>query len=285
MNKKLRAYLFLFLVWVLLVAALFFIFQPRAQFLEVDFLDVGQGDAIFIRTPAGQNILIDGGPTRAAVVQGLGEAMPFWDRKIDLVILTHPHSDHFVGLPEVFKRYQIENIIIGSASSTDEDYLYFLESARAETPNLKTAPATEKIILGENCVLEIFNPAFFGAPKNDANEMSLVAELDCGAKFLFMGDAGQDAEKALLENNLIEDVDVLKVGHHGSNSASSLEFLETAKPEEAVISVGADNFYGLPSDEALYRIKKAGAEILRTDFNGLIRMRNVNGELKIKFVK
>jgi competence protein ComEC len=283
-NKKLRAYIFLVIIWALLVAALFFIFQPRAQFLEVDFLDVGQGDAIFIKTPFGQNVLIDGGPSRSVVVQEISKVLPFWDRKIDLVILTHPHSDHFIGLPEVFKRYQIENIIIGSASSMDEDYLYFLESARAETPNLKNAPATEKIIFGDNCVLEIFNPEFFGAP-NDANEMSLVAELDCGAKFLFMGDAGQEAEKVLLKNNLIEDIDILKVGHHGSNSASSLEFLDVARPEEAIIQVGADNYYGLPSDEALYRIKKADAEILRTDFNGLIRMKSENGELTIKTEK
>ncbi|MFA5248523.1 MAG: MBL fold metallo-hydrolase [Patescibacteria group bacterium] len=284
MNKKLRAYFLLFIIWALLVIALFFIFQPRQKFLEVDFLDVGQGDAELIKTPYGQKILIDGGPTRAAVIQELGKVLPFWERKIDLVILTHCHSDHFVGLVEVFKRYDVGTIIIGTSSSTDEDYLYFLDAAMAEKADFKKAPGREKIVLGDNCSLEIFNPAFWGAPK-DANELSLVSDLDCGEKILFMGDAGVATEKIFLANNFISDTDILKVGHHGSAGASSDEFLQAVQPETLMILAGVDNSYGLPSPEALYRLKKTNAKIFRTDFNGLIKVKDNKGKIEISSEK
>jgi competence protein ComEC len=243
--------------------------------LHAAFLDVGQGDAIFITTPRGQQILVDGGPSPSALLSGLGRRMPFWDRSIDLVILTHPDSDHLTGLVPVLERYQVGQVLqsagAGESSPAYEQWRALI--AQKGIP-LQEAVAGMQVETGDGVVLEVLNPPP-GATSEKAgdNDLSVVVRLVAGrASFLLTGDAEARAESWMLASGRPLKSTVLKVSHHGSGGASTTPFLAAVRPQLAVISVGAENRFGHPASEALERLAAIGVQVLRTDEQGTIEL-------------
>jgi competence protein ComEC len=256
--------------------------KPPAAGLEVYFLDVGQGDAILIRTSQNQNILIDGGPDES-VLEKIGRLLPYTDRHIDLMILTHPHADHLIGLIAVLKRYEVNQVLYTGAHYQDASYRYFQEiiSQKAKKRILAQSPFT--FDLGDNCELNILFPLtnISGENFKNINNSSIVSELNCADhKILLMGDAEKEVEKELLENYSDLQAEVLKLGHHGSKTASYLEFLERVAPKLAVILVGRDNKYNLPSPETLENLQTLDLKVIRTDQDGGLKIWLKNDGLK-----
>lgn len=238
--------------------------------------DIGQGDAIFIDGPDKQ-ILIDGGPDEL-VLERLSSVMPWWDRSIDIVLNTHPHADHLVGLLPVLERYRVDEIIDADENFTTPEFSEYL---RLVGDRRKIISAGEVIYLGGGATLTTLWPP---APYNDAllddpNDGSLVELFEYGeTSMLLVGDAGVAEEN---QWNVI-DVDILKVGHHGSDTSSSQEFVDQVKPEVAIISVGVDNDYGHPSTFVIDRLLKAGAQVFRTDLDGSIRVKTRGDEPTVR---
>lgn len=240
--------------------------------LEVDFLNVGQGDATLIKSPYGQRILIDGGPSSSAVLRELADNLPWFDRRIDLVILTHPHEDHLAGLLSVLKRYQVANIVYGSASSSSALGEAWLRESLVSGADLKKIGDEERIVLGDGCSLNIINPSLIYHSR-DLNDYSLVARLDCGSRWLFTGDISAKVEKALLSSGFDLSADLLKVAHHGSAQGTSEEFLRAVDPSAAVVESGQGNSYNLPNPEIIRRLADFGLKLYRTDIGQTVRVR------------
>jgi competence protein ComEC len=255
------------------------------RFLEVNFFDVGQGDAIFIETPTRHQILIDGGPS-PKIIEKLAREIQFWDRSIDLIILTHPEKDHITGLLEVLKRYKVENILWTGIVRDIPEYKEWLNLIGKEKANVKIAKAGQKISC-KNCQwkIEVFYPfeSLEGKEFEDSNNTSIVSKLIFGnSSFLFTGDIYKDVEESLTLTPFDLNSNVLKVAHHGSKTSSSEKFLEKVLPEVAIISVG-ENDYGQPHKEALEKLKKFGIRILRTDREGDIKIISDGRNLNFKF--
>ncbi|MDO8559338.1 MAG: ComEC/Rec2 family competence protein [bacterium] len=255
------------------------VWELRGSGLEVTFFDVGQGDSIFIETPSRQQILIDGGPS-SAILEKLGKEMPFWDRTIDWIILTHPEKDHLAGLLEVLKSYKVKNILWTGVVRDTAEYKEWQKLIKEENANIFIAEAGMRILGGHDPAmagsdLNVIYPleSLEGKESKDSNDTSIIARLVFGkTSFLFTGDATQSIEKWLVRgptpHNI--DVEVLKVGHHGSKTSTSGEFVEAVSPEIAVISAGKNNSYGHPHQEVLDNL--AGINILRTDLSGDIKI-------------
>ncbi len=247
--------------------------------LEVTFFDVGQGDAIFIETPERYQILIDGGPNDK-VLEKLGKEMPFFDRTIDLVILSHPEKDHMAGLLEVLETYKVENILWTGVVRDIAEYQEWQKLIGKEGARIFIAQAGQLIRLSESGTdkyMEVLYPFdnLEGKVLKDSNDASIVARLVFDQNsFLFTGDVTQSVEKGLVlgptPHNL--DADVLKVGHHGSKTSTAPEFVKAVSPEIAVISLSKDNTYGHPHQEVLDNLM--GVEILRTDLEGDIKLKS-----------
>ncbi len=238
----------------------------KPQSLEVNFFNVGQGDAIFIETPQNYQILIDGGPS-SIILEKLGNEMNFWDRTIDMIILTHPEHDHIAGLIEVLKRYNVENIVWTGVLRDTADYNEWIKLIESEKTNIKIVKADQKIIT-PNLFFEILYPFedLEGQMIENTNNTSIVVRLVFNNNsFLFTGDVYKSIEKKLVEQSDYIDSDVLKIGHHGSKTSTSRELLEAVVPEIAVISVGKDNRYGHPHNEVLDILNDYGIRVLRTD--------------------
>jgi len=258
------------------------------QYLEVNFFDVGQGDAIFIETPLKQQILIDGGPD-SQILEKLGKEMPFWDRTIDLVILTHPEKDHLFGLLEVLKRYKIKNILWTGVIRDTPEWEEWDRLIKKENANIRIAEAGERVILKKNSqsiFIDILYPEenLEGEIFKDSNDTSIVGRLVFAKNsFLFTGDITRGAEEKLLqerEKSIFLNSNVLKIAHHGSNTSSSEQFLEKVSPLIAVIPVGENN-YGHPTEELLARLNNFGIEILRTDKDGDIKFVSDGNNIKV----
>jgi len=260
------------------LVGVWFCYNPEKD-LIVDFLNVGQGDAILIQTPFGQNILIDGGPDDG-VIQELGRELPWWDRQIDLMILTHPHDDHVAGLVEVLKRYQVKKILYTGVVHDSPYYLEWLKSVKERHIPLIIADRPQTIDLGQDCFFEILSPntALAGQEVDNLNNSSIVLKLVYGQiDFLLMGDAEVEVEEDLLSRDLDLSSQILKIGHHGSNTSSSREFLESVRPSIAIVQVG-ENDFGHPSLRVLSRLERLGARVFRNDTNNTIKLVS-NGQI------
>lgn len=250
-------------------------FQKR---LIVWFFDVGQGDAIFIETPSGEQLLVDGGPG-TVLLEKLADVMPFWDRSIDAVLLTHPHADHVDGLVEVVDRYRVDTVYTtGVEYATSAEIAFEERVSNDETVVLVAAPRT--IDFGDGVSLELIYPqsSLENKRMDDVNDASIVGILRYGeTSILLTGDIGNEAELELIPF-VDASIDVLKVGHHGSRYSTSTAFLEAVQPSIAVISCGEDNDYGHPHQETLERLDAFGVTTLRTDRDGDIRLLSEGGE-------
>ena len=259
--------------------------------------DVGQGDAILV-TRGTTQVLIDGGPSSAKVLACLADQLPFYDRRIELIVLTNTDFDHLNGLSAVLERYTVMQFVTadGVHESAALDHLVAALDARQLPVRMVSRGDTLQILGPYPLTFRVVWPpatqekyaAVFqanlaaatreqllseSAKRGNLNERSVVLLfLQDTYTALLMGDAGDQAEKQLVADGTLPTVDYLKVGHHGSKYASTLEFLEMIRPRRAVISVGKGNRYGHPTAEALSRLTAVGAEIVRTDEVGTVVM-------------
>ncbi len=275
-NKKLVFFILFGLVSANILAWFVIYDINNSQPLEVVFFDIGQGDSIFIETPQKQQILIDGGPS-SAILEKLAAEMPFYDRTIDLIILTHPEHDHYFGLFEVLKRYEVKNILWTGIVRQNSEWKEWDKLIKEEEAVIKIAQSGQKVVLQKDPLIfmEILHPSenLEGQQTKNTNNTSIVAHLFFkDVSFLFTGDIGKKVERELIEKNVNLESDVLKVCHHGSKTSSSLRFLEKVLPKVAVISAGKDNNYGHPHDTTLANLEKFAIQVLRTDENGNIKI-------------
>ena len=252
--------------------------------LHVVFCDVGQGDAVLVSKGEVQ-MLIDAGPGRV-VMDCLDNNMPFWDRKIEVVVNTHPDRDHIGGLDEVIEKYEIDKLIINGVRGGNEDSRRVLELVKDREIEVVVPMVGDKIIMGE-VEFEIWWPEekqgevlawkdmSYGIEEEEEemNQVSVVGLLSWrDFEVLLTGDIGQAEELALKRMGVLEKVDVLKVAHHGSKFSSCEKFLEKVRPNEAVIMVGEKNSFGHPAEEVLIRLERVGSRIWRTDEKGEIEI-------------
>ncbi|MBU1557506.1 MBL fold metallo-hydrolase [Patescibacteria group bacterium] len=261
------------------------VFVEERNFVTVAFLDVGQGDAIFIESLDGKQILIDGG-ANSQVLQQLAKVMPFYDRSIDMVILTHPDQDHIGGLPAVLESYTVDFVMesgVGSDNGTYEEFENIIQKKQIQKI---TAQQGQKIFLcnlrevrlpeephGCESYLEVLFPVGdLDISEFEPNTASVVLKLTHGENsFLFTGDSPRSIEKYLVESlGDYIDVDVLKLGHHGSKTSTSDLFLGFTSPEYTIASVGENNSYGHPHQEILDLLRQFEIPLLRTDKEGTI---------------
>ncbi|WP_420630519.1 DNA internalization-related competence protein ComEC/Rec2 [Candidatus Leptofilum sp.] len=244
--------------------------QPDGQ-LHIAFLNVGQGDATFIQTPSGRQILVDGGLYPSILNDQLGRQMPFWDKEIDILIATHPDADHVSGLVGVFDRYRV-NTLITNGQSFGESPIYdeVLAAAEKQQTEIRPVQAGEIIEVEDGVRLEVVHPGpMLIADNRNENSVSMRLVYE-DFTFLFTGDAEQQGEAEMLAAERPLTALVFKAGHHGSNSSSSLPFLQAIQPQIIIVSSGVDNRFGHPAPEMLERATAVGAAVLRTDKLGTI---------------
>jgi competence protein ComEC len=237
--------------------------------LRISFLDVGQGEAILVQKGS-QQVLIDGGPSPQALTVALGDEMPFWDRTIELVALSHPHADHLTGLVEVLERYKVEQVLDTGLESELPIYDEWLRVIEEKNINCTAAQAGQEINLGDGVIISVLHPPTTPLTDtgSDINNNSLVLRLSTGrVSFLLTADIEWEAEFELIAQGAELSSTVLKVAHSGSASSTTPEFLAAVNPTVAVISVGEENPFGHPHNEVIDRLEqRLGAEnIFRTD--------------------
>ncbi len=252
-------------------------FVPSTE-LKVHFLDVGQGDSIFIELPNSQTMLIDAGEKRYAdVVSDYLTELAI--TKIDYVVGTHPHTDHIGGLADIIASFKTGDIYLPKVGSNTKTYENLLTTIKEQNQVIHVAEKGKKIL--DEKGLQVY---FLGPDqkyKNLNNNSAIVKIVYGDTSFLFMGDAETMVEAKL------EDVkaDVIKVGHHGSDSSSSDDFVTQVKPQYAVISVGANNQYNHPSSETIKKYEDIGATVYRTDQNGNIIISSDGKNLEVTLAK
>lgn len=254
---------------IVIVATAFYFLYKEDERLEVTFLDVGQGDAALIQTPHGKTILIDGGTSNTSVLRRLGEELPFWEKKIDLVMVSHPHDDHYGGLAAVFERYDVKTFMATDYPAHQSSYKELLELV-GEEPSTVMRPWSQDFEI-DGVYFDFIFPESSMIDKKigTANDASIVFKLSYGdIDFLFTGDAEKPVEQQLVTNKAKIEAEVLKLGHHGSDTSSTEDFLNLVKPRYAIASAGKDNSYGHPTLLIVKRLERSGIELFRTDQEG-----------------
>src|SRR3989339_2044008 len=271
--KNLRYY-FLGVLFLGAVFVWYAVLTETRTGLKVAFLDVGQGDAIFVEAPNGNQVLIDGGPNKA-VLRELSKQMPFYDRTIDGIVITHPHLDHYGGLVDVLDNYKI-NFETDSGNDNPESKGFDIYARKLEEEKAKRIFAKRgmRVNLDEGLYLDILLPVINKKGMSAHDEM-VVARLVYGNNsFLLTGDMEDNLESFLLSFGGSIKSDVLKVGHHGSKTSTSEKFLGNVSPDLAVISAGKNNKYGHPHKEVTERLARFEIPVLRTDEKGTIILKS-----------
>ncbi len=246
------------------------------DYLTVSFLNIGQGDAMFIEAPNGNQVLIDGGPDNTILSQ-LGSVMSPDDHSIDMLILTHAHADHVNGLVDVLGRYQVDYILERHIAYGKQG------SGYAQWDALKTSHASvvqahqdQVIDLGAGVSLHVLYPDSdipYDAHFKNAHDAMVVLRLVYGDQsILFTGDMERPVEDRLIAEHMMLKSTILKVGHHGSKTSTSEELLNVVQPDVGFIEVGAHNRYGLPAPVTLQRLDKHGIRYYRTDTDGAMQV-------------
>ncbi len=260
-------------------------FSPKT--FQISFLDVGQGDAIYVRSQSGTNILIDGGPD-GNVIKRLSEVMPRFDRTIDLVVATHADVDHLSGLIDVVRRFKVGGVIVTSASSsTVLDELFMAEISKRNIP-VYSLHAGDSVSLGGGVVLRVLLPyvdeVFGEAETNESSLVALLTHKDFSA--LLTGDADVGREALIIGDAVLpESVTVLKLGHHGSRTSTGNSLLSSTRPEVGILSFGSKNRYGHPHQEVLERLKRHNVPFYSTASSGTISFVYSNGQYKLQTSK
>ena len=271
------------LVWVA------FLNMPDDK-LHVSILDVGQGDAILIQTPNRQDILIDGGPNPQAIRLELGKRLPFWDKTIDLVILTQPQADHVAGLIAVLKKYNVPQVIEPEITYNSVTYQQWLKLVNDNEIKHEIGRAGQEVNLGNGIKVEILHPSssLLQDTSDDIDNNGMVLRLSWNEiSFLFTADIGREAEWHLIAQRANIKSTVLKVAHHGSQTSTSPQFLAVVSPEVSAISVGTNNRFGLPDSEVVDRLTKlVGSDSLYlTSTHGTIEFITDGNRLWVKYDK
>ncbi len=242
--------------------------------LKIVVFDVGQGDAIFMQTPQGHQVLIDGGPDQT-VLSKLNQQMPFWDRSLDLIVLTHPEKDHLVGLIEVLKSYRVENILWTGVVRQASFYEEWQRLIQEEEADIILAEAGKDLKMGE-VYFDILYPfqSLNRYQAKDLNRTSIVMRGSWGQNsILLTGDIPAIVERELLASAVNVRSDILKIAHHGSKNSSQKSFLQAVDPIIGVISLGVNNHYGHPAPETIASLEEAEVDIFRTDQDGDIEIK------------
>ena len=283
-SKQFRKFILVSALGLLVTGALVFYINRLSADpdLEIIFFDVGQGDSIFINTPSDQQILIDGGPD-TRVVSKVGEQLSFFDHHLDLVVLTHAHADHIIGLVEILKRYDVDYVMYNDMDLNLDYYLEWEQVISDQGIKVLEPVDFQEMIFGE-VKFDIIYPFYkLEGDIDDLNNTSIVMRMryhDFSA--LLTGDATAEVEEKILQRDLDVSSDILKVGHHGSKYSSSANFLEAVDPTWAIIQCGQDNKFGHPHEITLRKLHGQGVEILRNDELGDFEFIYDNGELIIK---
>jgi len=235
-------------------------FSPRHHSVIVRFFDIGQGDSAFVTGPSGQQILIDGGPD-LRTLEHLGKSMPFFDRTIDILVLSHPHLDHVAAFPEILRRYKVGQVIISGAAYENGPYEEFLTLVTEKKIPVIIPEQGRQIDLGDDLLMDLLwpPPVYVGETVDEIHDSNVVFKLRYGNdSVLFTGDAEESVERQLLSQGTDVSATVLKAGHHGSRTSTGTGFLIAVDPEMAVVSVAAKNSYGLPDEDVLGRFTHLG---------------------------
>lgn len=263
--------LILFVVFLLTILVIYFAFELRPKdYLKISFLDVGQGDSILFQTPSGGKILVDGGSDNS-VLSRLGSELSIFTKNIDLVIATHDDSDHVAGLINVLKKYNAKVLLYSLPNSESPISKELINIAKER--NVKVVQITEPMIIksDDGLIIKIFFPVknMEGA---ESNEASIVTQFIFGEnKFLLTGDLPQVGE-IFLKQKYGDQLksNILKLGHHGSDTSTNPEFLQIVNPEVAIVSAGKNNSFGHPHRSVLELVEKFGIKIYRTEQLGTI---------------
>jgi len=267
-----KNYFKILIILLILVGGLFFYVKNYQDEFEVIFFDIGQGDSALIKFGNGEKMLVDCGPDKN-VLYRLGEHLPFFDRTIDYLLITHFDLDHYGGCIDILKRYKVGNVILNGQDGNNKYFYSWKDLLNEKNINQKIISGFEELNIGSSTLFFLSPDMEFNF--TDKNDNSIVFKLDTSAQdFLFAGDMGIDLEEKLIEKYCSSTceflkADVLKVGHHGSDTSSSEEFLEFVSPDESVISVG-ENSFGHPSLRVLRKLERAGSEVFRTDVMGSV---------------
>lgn len=240
--------------------------------LAVYVFDVGQGDAILIRTKDGTDLLIDGGPDKT-ILDRMGEVLPSSDRTIEAVLLTHPHADHVAGLIPVLERFQVGQVWSTGAIHTTDVFLEWLQVVQGKGIPFKIAKEGEALDLGNGIRFTVLFPfvSLEGVRAENLNDTSAVGRLTLGGFSMFLpGDAESTVQEQLFTQGTELRSKVLKVSHHGSSDATSESLLERVNPEVAIISVGADNSFHHPHPSVVRLLEEKRIKTYRTDRDGTV---------------
>ncbi|MBL7045875.1 MAG: MBL fold metallo-hydrolase [Parcubacteria group bacterium] len=255
--------------------------SERGEFLTVAFLNVGQGDAIFIEAPNGNQMLIDGGPDRS-VLRELEKVMSFYDRSIDVLVATHPDKDHIAGLVEVLERYDVDYFLESGAESDTGVYESLVEVLRDSDAEQVVARRGMKINLSDGVSFNILFPDR-DVSGMEANAGSIIGRLVYGdTSFMLTGDSPKSIEKYLvdIDGEKLKST-VLKAGHHGSKTSSDVSFLGFVDPLHIVVSAGENNRYGHPHEDVINLFKQFEIPFLYT-FSGAVLFISDGKNLRIK---
>lgn len=265
--------------WAVILAAFLLLHHEWSRLpdgkLHVNVLDVGQGDAILITTPSSQRILLDGGPD-LSVLERLGEDLPFFDRRIDLLVLSHTDADHLRSFPEILDRYDVQRVLMTGVARDTSAYEAFLVAVDEAGVPVILADADHDLDLGEGVTIDVLWPdrRLYGEEVKEPNDASIVTQLRSGDReVLLTGDISSEVETELLKRGYDLRSDVLKVPHHGSRTSSSTGFLLAVQPQLAIVSVGAGNSYGHPHPHVVARYASLGIPLRSTAEEGSITLR------------
>ncbi|AWK51174.1 MBL fold metallo-hydrolase [Clostridium beijerinckii] len=276
LQKKKYSFLFMLVILISILIANRFISldftrnsnnnQPKN--MSVHYIDVGQGDSILIQVN-NKNLLIDAGP-KSDKKKLLNYLSSLHLDKLDYVIATHPHEDHIGNMDDVINDYNVLDFYAPKVQSTTRTFEKMVEALKAKSLKINVLKkGTDTIYLGENTKVTVFSPA--KDSYENLNNYSLVIKIEYGnTSFLFTGDAEKDVEKEILATNEDISADVLKVGHHGSSTSTSMDFINKVNPSIGVISVGEDNTYNHPNEDTIKRLTQNKAKIYRTDKDGTV---------------
>ncbi|MBI1982391.1 MAG: MBL fold metallo-hydrolase [Candidatus Levybacteria bacterium] len=265
------------------LGGIFFYQQARLNDgkLHVVFCNVGQGDAIFIRTPKGLDILVDGGPELSSVLSCLSNHMPFWDRTIEVVALTHPHADHLVGLISVLKRYKVGSFITEKLENKTQSFRELMKIVEDKKISVRYGFAGDRLITKDGVVFQVLSPSeeFLqrtspsGVIGESGEFASLILLVSYGEfDILLTGDSQITGLEEALGVQPLSQLEVFQVAHHGSKTGLSEEVLSEVRPRLAVISVGKNNKYGHPHKEVIEILRDKDIKILRTDLDGEVEI-------------
>lgn len=267
-------------IFIIVFLFLFVSSRPDGR-VHLVFCDVGQGDAIYIKTPTGDDVLVDGGPD-SKVLNCLSDKMGFFDRTIEFLILTHPQADHMNGLIEVLRRYGVKEVMRAKAENKTPEYVSFASELENEQAKIYLAKKDQVIDFGGGLRGRIIwpeDPIF----ETDLNNTSIVLRLEYGQFCAILtGDATNSIWPKIATSGSLSSCSVLKIAHHGSKNGTDNFLLSQIAPKIAVVSAGKNNRFGHPHQEVTELLEKKQIKVLRTDLDGKIEITSGGGEVVIK---